>query len=131
MTKRASSFARFACDAPVRLGFGELHRQYATDDGVDILGAQTGVDMEWEEDVGVALEEMDELSVVRSVGASAPKPELLDGAERGDAHLRERARNAVHREDVERDCDVREGLVARMVGKVGDESALVAHEEQR
>ena len=29
----------FASDGPVRLGFGELHRQHATDDGVGISGA--------------------------------------------------------------------------------------------
>ena len=113
------------------LGFGELHRQHVTDDGVDISGAYAGVDMEWEEDAGVALEEADELSIVGSVGASVPKPELLGGAERGDAHLCERARDTVHGEDAKRRYNVRERLVTRMVGEVGDGPALVAHKEQR
>ena len=69
--------------------------------------AQAGVDMEWEENAGVALEEADELSVVGGVGASVPKPELLSRAERGDAHLCERACDAFHGEDVERRCNVR------------------------
>jgi len=64
--------------------------------------------MEWEENVGVALEETDELSVVGSVGASVPKPELLGRAERGDAHLRDRGCDAFHGEHVERRCNVRE-----------------------
>ena len=84
------------------MGFGELHWQHITDGSVGVFGAQTCVDVEREEDAGVALDETDELAVVGSVGAFVPEPELLGGAERGNAHLGERAGDAVHAEDAER-----------------------------